>query len=314
MNDLFDGLDNNSTAPSEGLTPELVEFSGHLQKMAVEPSTESAPAQYRLLLDQESVLLNPYIGTYIELSYLGTIHCSACGRKSRKSYGQGHCYPCFKALPQCDRCIMSPELCHYHLGSCRDPAWGERFCMSDHIVYLSNASGLKVGITRATQMPTRWLDQGAIQAMPLFRVATRRLSGQLEDLLRQSVSDRTNWRTMLKGQVAPIDLIAAREQLYAQYAEPIQKLCLEAGVDAVQPLFDAEPLSFDYPVQTYPEKIVPHNFDKTPVVSGRLQGIKGQYLLLDSGVINLRKFTSYQIQARLGLSENLEGSYKELSE
>jgi hypothetical protein len=42
--------------------------------------------------------------------------------------------------------------------------------------------------------------------------------------------------------------------------------------------------------------VVSHNFDKQPLVEGVLQGVKGQYLILDSGVINLRKFTGYEIQ------------------
>jgi hypothetical protein len=45
----------------------------------------------------------------------------------------------------------------------------------------------------------------------------------------------------------------------------------------------------------YPTKVVSLNFDKTPVISGVLEGIKGQYLLLDVGVLNIRKFSSYNL-------------------
>ncbi len=278
----------------------VTECAGHLRKMRIEPGTEDGEAQYWLRLDEQELALNPYLGQPLALEYAGVIHCSACGRRSRKSYGQGYCYPCFKTLPQCDRCIMSPEHCHYHRGTCRDAAWGEQFCMSPHIVYLANASGLKVGITRRSQMPTRWLDQGAIAALPLFAVPTRRLAGQIEDLLRQSVSDRTNWRAMLKGAIAEIDLEAARTQLWQQYAAAIAQRCIDVGCEPVEPLFDETPRRFRYPVLSYPGKVSSHNLEKTPVVSGRLMGLKGQYLILDSGVINLRKYSSYRIEARLG--------------
>jgi hypothetical protein len=65
---------------------------------------------------------------------------------------------------------MKPETCHYHLGTCREPDWAQNHCFRPHIVYLANSSGVKVGITRKTQIPTRWLDQGASQALPIFEV------------------------------------------------------------------------------------------------------------------------------------------------
>ncbi len=292
MSELIDAL---------GCGAEPCVISGHLGRMRIDPGEHGQPAWYRLRLDQQGCLLNPYLGAEVRIVYAGVIHCAACGRRSRKSYGQGYCYPCFQKLPQCDRCIMSPEHCHYHLGTCRDPEWGARFCMSDHVVYLANASGLKVGITRVSQMPTRWLDQGAVVALPILRVPTRRLAGQIEDLLRQSVSDRTNWRTMLKGQVAEVDLIAARSALWAQYQAAIAALCQAAGVAPVQPLVDEAVQRFDYPVLRYPARISSHNLDTCAEVSGRLMGLKGQYLILDSGVINLRKFSSYQVDVHLGV-------------
>src|SRR5690606_39924851 len=114
-----------------------------------------------------------------------------------------------------DLCIVSPERCHYEQGTCREPAWGEQFCMTDHIVYLANSSGLKVGITRASQIPTRWIDQRASQALPIMRVATRQQSGMVEGLLRGQVADKTNWRALLRGEPAPLDLPAGRDRLLA---------------------------------------------------------------------------------------------------
>ncbi|MEE4464508.1 DUF2797 domain-containing protein [Azotobacter chroococcum] len=265
---------------------------GALDKMA---ARLDAPVQYALRLGEARVPVNPLIGQPLRLEYLGAIHCSHCGRRTAKSFGQGYCYPCFKKLPQCDSCIVSPEKCHHALGTCRDPAWGERFCMTEHVVYLANSSGVKVGITRASQVPTRWLDQGARQALPILRVATRQQSGLVEDLLRSQVADRTNWRALLKGEAAPVDLPAVREQLFDSCREGLEALQARFGLQAIQPLNDAELVEIRYPVESYPGKIVSLDLDKTPVVEGILRGIKGQYLIFDVGVINIRKYTAYQL-------------------
>ena len=196
----------------------MSEFTGHLQKMAaraVAADQQSSDAvHYDLLLDQQQIPLAPLIGKKLTIEYLGDIHCCHCGRKSKKSFGQGYCYPCFSKLAQCDSCMMSPEKCHFHLGTCREPEWAQKVCFNDHIVYLANSSGIKVGITRATQVPVRWLDQGATQALPIARVATRRQSGLIEDCLRQDIADKTNWRAMLKGNADPVDLEAERDRLF----------------------------------------------------------------------------------------------------
>ncbi|MEK1907578.1 MAG: DUF2797 domain-containing protein [Pseudomonas sp.] len=265
---------------------------GALSKMTVRLGDT---AQYAFRLDEQEVPVNPLLGKRIRLEFLGAIHCSHCGRKTKKSFAQGYCYPCFTKLAQCDSCIMSPERCHYDAGTCREPQWGEQFCMTDHVVYLANSSGIKVGITRASQIPTRWLDQGASQALPIFRVATRQQSGFVEDLLRTQVADKTNWRALLKGDAEPVDLAGVREQLMSSCAEGIAALQQRFGLQAIQPVSDVEVLEIRYPVEAYPTKVASHDLEKTPVVEGILRGIKGQYLILDTGVINLRKYTAYQV-------------------
>jgi len=254
-----------------------------------------APAQYSFRLGDEHYAFNSLIGETLRLEFLGSINCSHCNRLTKKSFGQGYCWPCFAKLAQCDSCMMSPEKCHYDAGTCREPEWAQDFCMTDHFVYLANSTGVKVGITRATQLPTRWLDQGAIQALPIFRVATRQQSGFVEDVLRSQVADRTNWRALLKGDVEPIDLIAIREQLMDSCAEPLMALQQRFGLQAIQPITDVDVLDISYPVEAYPTKISSFNLDKKPVAEGTLIGIKGQYLLFDTGVINIRKYTSYQL-------------------
>ncbi|OAI91248.1 DUF2797 domain-containing protein [Pseudomonas putida] len=266
---------------------------GSIRKMAAR--LETPVVQYAFRLDELEVPVNPLIGQTVRLEYLGAIHCSHCGKRTKTSFSQGYCYPCMTRLAQCDLCIMSPERCHYDAGTCREPSWGEQFCMTDHVVYLANSSGIKVGITRASQLPTRWLDQGASQALPILRVATRQQSGLVEDLLRSQVPDRTNWRTLLKGDAEALDLVAVRDQLFDSCADGIRGLQERFGLQAIQPLVDAEVLEIRYPVEAYPGKIVSFNLDKNPVAEGTLLGIKGQYLIFDTGVINIRKYTAYQL-------------------
>lgn len=265
---------------------------GALSKMS---TRLEQPVQYSLRLGEQDLDLNALLGQGVRLEYLGAIHCSHCGRKTKKSFSQGYCYPCFNKLAQCDTCIMSPERCHYAAGTCREPAWGEQFCMTEHVVYLANSSGAKVGITRATQVPTRWIDQGATQALPIMRVATRQQSGLVEDVLRSQVTDRTNWRAMLKGEAAPLDLAQLAGEIFQACHAGITALQERFGLQAIQPLSDLALVDIAYPVLAYPAKVTSFDLEKTPVVEGTLQGIKGQYLIFDTGVINIRKFTAYQL-------------------
>ncbi|MGB8712699.1 MAG: DUF2797 domain-containing protein [Onishia taeanensis] len=268
---------------------------GCLSKMAISPGKAGEAADYALRLDETRLPLNARLGQSLRLSWTGAIACTHCGRATKKSFAQGHCYPCFKRLASCDTCIMKPETCHFFAGTCREPEWGERHCFQPHVVYLANSSGLKVGITRRTQMPTRWLDQGAIQALPIIEVDTRQQSGFVEMLFKEEVSDRTNWRAMLKGDVEPMDLVGERDRLLAKLDGGLSSLRERFGADAIRVLDDA-PRHLDYPVLEFPRKIVSHNFDKAAEVEGTLMGLKGQYLILDTGVINLRKFTGYEVE------------------
>ncbi|MGB1402169.1 MAG: DUF2797 domain-containing protein [Pseudohongiellaceae bacterium] len=251
---------------------------------------------YSARLGDNEIALNPLIDQELKLIFSGGIYCIHCNRKTNKSFNQGYCYPCFQKLAQCDSCIIHPERCHLEQGTCREPAWGEKYCMQDHIVYLANSSGLKVGITRATQVPTRWIDQGATQALAIIRVRSRLQSGILEMAFKQHVADKTNWRDMLKGKAVELDMAGERDRLLAACEEDIKELTARFGFFAISILKGIDPVSIDYPVQAYPEKITSLNFDKEPVVSGTLRGIKGQYLIFDSGVINLRRFSGYEVE------------------
>lgn len=280
-------------------------MQGFLRKMA---SQYNDPIDYYLRLDDEEIHLNPYIGSTIKLRHVGLITCLHCGRITKKSYSQGYCYPCFKKLAQCDLCVVSPERCHYAEGTCRDNDFAMNFCMDAHLVYIANSSGIKVGITKQENLPTRWIDQGAVQALPIIAVQTRQQSGFVEVAFKNHISDKTQWQRMLKADDAHLDLIEIRDRLMQDVSGDLESLRNRFGLQAIQPINNVDVQTFRYPVQRYPTKVVSMSFDKTPEVGGVLYGIKGQYLIFDIGVINLRKFTSYEIEFTSGERRGAAGT------
>ena len=262
-----------------------MQLNGHIDKM--QASLSGGLAQYHLLFDDKQVDMNSLVGSPIELSFNKIIQCANCRRIIPKSYSQGYCFPCARSLARCDLCIMRPETCHYHLGTCREPDWGLSNCFAPHIVYLANSSGIKVGITRKTNTPSRWIDQGAISALPILEVKTRLESGLIEKALKSFITDKTNWRVMLKNETEPADLVTTKASLLGKVSSLVDDLDAKTLPDDV--------VNIDYPVLKYPTKVVSLSFDKTPVISGVLNGIKGQYLLLETGVLNIRKFSSYNL-------------------
>lgn len=269
-------------------------IQGTLKKMT---ASLDGKVSYQLPVGSDSIDLNPLIGKPITLTHTGNIFCSSCGKKTKKSYSQGHCFVCMKKLASCDMCIMKPETCHYDQGTCREPQWGEENCMVDHFVYLSNTSSIKVGITRHTQIPTRWIDQGATQGLPIFKVKTRQISGLIEVELAKHIADKTNWRTLLKQDGEDLPLEQRFAELLPLVQDKIDEIKQQFGDDAIQ-ILDESITPLEFPVNQHPTKIVSHNFDKNPEVTGVIQGIKGQYLILDTGVINIRKFTSYEVEVK----------------
>lgn len=260
-------------------------LQGPIAKMK---SAFGVPVQYSLPIGADSFPLNERIGRTLALRFDGEIHCIHCDRSIKKSFQQGYCYPCFQRLARCDVCIVKPELCHYAKGTCREPAWGETHCLIPHSVYLANTSGLKVGVTRGVDPTTRWIDQGAAEALVVRRVADRLEAGKLEVALAAFVADKTDWRRMLKGPPGPLALADERDRLFANLADSL-------GGEPIpgEPPPEAEQLSLIYPVNEYPSKIVSHNLDKQPLLEGTLMGVKGQYLIFDTAVINVRKYGGY---------------------
>lgn len=268
-------------------------FEGNLRKLQV---TLIDPVGYALPIGESRLPMNALIGKQLTLQYSGEINCVNCGRKTSKSFNQGYCFPCMQSLAECDSCLIKPELCHYHEGTCREPAWGEEHCFQYHYVYLANTSGLKVGITRQTNVPARWLDQGASQALPIYRVRDRLTAGLVEVILKQHVADKTAWQRMLKGIPGNIDLAHERDRLHHECQQDIAEVLTNHGDDAVQFLANDRVIDINYPVTVYPEKVKALNLDKTAEITGALLGIKGQYLILDTGVLNVRKFSGYKIR------------------
>lgn len=254
-------------------------------------------AHYQLPIGDQSIDVNSLIGQQISVNYSGTINCVHCGSKTKTSFNQGYCYRCLTTLAQCDSCIIRPETCHYDAGTCREPQWGEENCLSDHYVYLANTGTVKVGITRhvTDQISSRWLDQGATQAMPLMRVQNRLISGLVETAFKSHIADKTNWRTMLKGHPADTDLSSLKESLLAEIEEDLDMITEEYGFQAINQL-DAPAVNIHYPVSQYPEKIKSINLDKEGAFAGTLLGIKAQYWMLDGDrVINMRKYSGYDL-------------------
>jgi len=255
-----------------------------LRKLKVSASSAML-AQYSFPLVEGEMELNPLLGKKLSLRFMNKIACVHCGKDIKKSFAQGYCYTCFRRVPEADLCLVRPETCHFHKGTCRDPEWGQKHCFISHTVYLANSSGLKVGITRTQHEQTRWLDQGASQALPIARVNKRLQAGILESELRKYVSDKTNWRLLLKQDTQPLDLKQKREELLSYLPDDL----------VYDGLHDEELRTFRYPILEYPKKITTFDFLKTPLVEGTLLGIKGQYLLFDEGVLNIRKFAGYSV-------------------
>ncbi len=262
-------------------------ITGNVLKLKTE---HKDTVQYHMPLGEELVHLNPLIGSNLELQFTGTINCIATNKKIKKSYGQGFSFESFLTLPQCDTCIFKPELCHFKEGTCRDEEWGLKHCFKPHVIYLANSSSLKIGITRQTQVPTRWMDQGASFALPLCEVKDRKTAGLIEIQIAKEMSDKTNWRKMLKNDIDNIDLDEVKSEVLTRFSELLSKYDVKVLNDNIY--------SFNYPVLDYPDKVKSYNLDKNPLISDKLVGIKGQYLIFEGGVINIRKYQGYELNLK----------------
>ncbi|SFB13795.1 Protein of unknown function [Flavobacterium swingsii] len=264
-----------------------MQYEGVLTKMQTEIGN---PIQYYLIFENSFLNVNQLLGKELEITFQG-YQCLNCNKK-KKIFRQGFCYDCFMGSASAGDWIMKPELSTAHLDiEDRDLVYEKKVQLQPHIVYLALSSEVKVGVTRGSQVPTRWIDQGAVQAIPIVEVPNRYLAGITEVALKNHYADKTNWQKMLKNEVPAADLIKERASL--KYLIPKE----------VQEYFDINKndlCELQYPVLQYPKKVASLNLDKSPNFSGKLSGIKGQYLIFEDGtVFNIRTFEGYVVKISL---------------
>ncbi len=261
-----------------------MEYIGNIEKMLTQLDDN---VKYILPIGEERIEMNQFIGKTISLQFQNQINCVACGKKTNKSFAQGFCFNCFSSAPEASECILHPDKCQAHLGISRNMQWSINHCLTPHIVYLANSSNLKVGITRKTQIPTRWIDQGATKAIIIAETPNRHIAGIIEKYLMQYYSDKTSWQSMLKGISNHIDLY--KEKAKVKDLLPTELLQYYSKSNNLT--------TIKFPIENYPTKIKNESFDKMQNVEGVLTGIKGQYLIFDhSRVLNIRKHRGYFVK------------------
>ena len=261
-------------------------YQGVLRKMQTE---HTEPINYYLELADSFINMNQLIDKKIHFEFV-KYQCLACG-KNKKIYRQGYCYEDFYKMPQAADWIMKPELSKAHLDiEERDLEYEKRMQLQPHIVYLANSSNVKVGVTRKQQVPTRWIDQGAHEAIEILEVPNRYLAGITEMALKEHVADKTNWRSMLKNDIKDVDLKLHRDALKQYIPEEAQQYFIDSNTET----------QIVFPVKRYPEKLKTLNLDKTPAYEGLLKGVKGQYLLFeDDTVFNVRSWEGYIVRLEI---------------
>jgi hypothetical protein len=263
---------------------------GVIQKMI---SKYADPVSYFLSFANTDALysLNEFIGHSVSLNFEGEIHCLSCGKKIKKTYGQGYCYPCFISIPEAEECVLRPELCRAHEGIARNMDWARQHCLQEHVVYLAETSAVKVGVTRRSQVPFRWIDQGASRVLELARTPNRYEAGRIEVFLKQYMPDKTNWRDMLTNKPALAGMLeAVRQQAISVLPSDMKAQVVEFP----------EIINLKFPVKQYPSKVNSVTLDKKPQISGILTGIRGQYLMFDeSTVINIRSHGGYKVKIEI---------------
>lgn len=259
-----------------------MQFEGVLKKMQTEIGN---PIQYYLVFESDFLNVNQVLDKELEINFI-KYQCLNCNL-DKPIYRQGFCRNCFFEIPSAGDWIMRPELSTAHLDQeDRDLEYEKKVQLQPHIVYLANSSNIKVGVTRKSQVPTRWIDQGAHEAIEIVEVPNRYLAGITEVALKDHIGDKTNWRKMLTNNVDDEDLVAYRNKLRQYIPEEAAPYFIESNKES----------HMDFPVLRYPEKVKSLNLEKTPHFKGVLKGIKGQYLIFeDNTVFNIRGSEGYYI-------------------
>jgi hypothetical protein len=264
-----------------------MQYTGVLKKMKTEFVD---PVQYYLTFENSFVILNQCIDKEIGISFR-SFECLKCGN-DKKIFRQGYCYDCFYDSPEVGDWVMKPELSKAHLDEeDRNLEFEKSVQLQPHIVYLSNTASVKVGVTRKTQIPYRWIDQGAHEAIVIMETPNRYLAGITEVALKDHVSDKTKWQAMLKNDIEDLDLKEIKQKL--------KEYLPKETVDYFKP--NEEELNINFPVKQYPNKVKSLNLTKTKDYQGKLVGIKGQYLIFDDEtVFNVRSHGGFVIDLNIG--------------
>ena len=259
-----------------------MQYEGVLRKMQTEIGS---PIQYYMIFENDFLNVNQILDKKLQINFI-KYQCLNCG-EDRPIFRQGFCKNCFFEIPSAGDWIMRPELSTAHLDKeDRDLAYEKKVQLQPHIVYLANSSTIKVGVTRKTQVPTRWIDQGAHEALEIVEVPNRYLAGITEVALKDHIGDKTNWRKMLKNEVDDEDLVEWRNKLKPFIPEEAVDYFIESNSET----------HLVFPVLRYPEKVKSLNLSKTPNFEGVLKGIKGQYLIFeDDTVFNVRSSEGYYV-------------------
>lgn len=262
-----------------------MQYSGNLRKM--KGKVETGRVVYSLELGDDEIQMDELLNRSLGIQYHGKIHCIRCEKETRKSYGQGFCYQCFTTAPEADECVLKPDRCKAHLGISRDMEWSRSHCLQPHIVYLAVSGGLKVGVTRESQVPVRWIDQGAAVAIPLCKTPNRHVAGVIETFLMSRFGDKTNWKKMLTNEdMSGIDLLKEKKKALAHLPAELRRYAF----------YENDMFSLQYPVFTWPESPAQVNLDRDRGIKGVLKGIRGQYLIFDDQkVLNIRRFSGYLV-------------------
>ncbi len=264
----------------------LMTLTGTIRKMQTDLQET---VQYYMVFKGEFVHVNQLLGSTITISHVGN-ECLNCGL-DKKIWRQGYCYDCFNNIPQAGDWIMKPELSRAHLDQeDRDLEYEKKVQLKPHIVYLANSSNVKVGVTRKTQVPTRWIDQGAHEAVAILEAPNRYIAGITEVALKSQVADKTNWRKMLTHTVEDVDLLRFRESVLHLIPKEAEEFILPATAET----------HICFPVQEYPKKVSSINLAKAKTHTGKLVGIKGQYFIFDHGkVMNVRSHEGFVIDLQV---------------
>lgn len=252
-----------------------MDYQGVLTKMQTE---FLEPIEYYLVFEDDFLNMNQLLDKKISFRFI-KYQCLGCGL-DKPIYRQGFCRSCFFELPQAADWVMKPELSTAHLDKeDRDLEFEKQVQLQPHIVYLANSSNVKVGVTRKSQVPTRWIDQGAHEAIEIVEVPNRYLAGITEVALKEYVADKTNWRGMLKNDLKDENLLEWRNKLKQYIPDAVSEYFIENNSET----------NINFPVLQFPEKPKSLNLEKTQSYTGVLKGIKGQYLIFeDQTVFNVR--------------------------